>query len=146
MEVPSHMEESIEVLKAAGFDLIIVETAGIGQGDAAIVPLVDVSLYVMTSEFGAQSQLEKIDMLDFADIMAINKFDRQGSEDALHDVRKQVQRNRLRFDTPLDDLPVYGTIASRFNDDGVTSLYVGIIDRINKKTGVGVENFHDMSG
>ena len=107
MEVPSHMEESIEVLKAAGFDLIIVETAGIGQGDAAIVPLVDVSLYVMTSEFGAQSQLEKIDMLDFADIMAINKFDRQGSEDALHDVRKQVQRNRLRFDTPLEDLPVY---------------------------------------
>ncbi|MGO8821591.1 MAG: fused isobutyryl-CoA mutase/GTPase IcmF [Desulfomonilaceae bacterium] len=136
MEVPLHMEESIEVLKAAGFDLIIVETAGIGQGDAAIVPLVDVSLYVMTSEFGAQSQLEKIDMLDFADLMAINKFDRQGSEDALHDVRKQVQRNRLRFDVPLDDLPVYGTIASRFNDDGVTSLYVGIVDCINKKTGV----------
>ncbi len=137
MEVPSHMEESIEVLKAAGFDLIIVETAGIGQGDAAIVPLVDVSLYVMTSEFGAQSQLEKIDMLDFADLIAINKFDRQGSEDALHDVRKQVQRNSLRFDIPLDDLSVYGTIASRFNDDGVTSLYVGIIDAINNRTGLG---------
>ncbi len=137
MEVPSHMEESIEVLKAAGFDLIIVETAGIGQGDAAIVPLVDISLYVMTSEFGAQSQLEKIDMLDFADLIAINKFDRQGSEDALHDVRKQVQRNRLRFDVPLDDLPVYGTIASRFNDDGVTSLYTGIIDVINEKIGDG---------
>jgi methylmalonyl-CoA mutase len=106
MEVPSHIEESIEVLKAAGFDLIIVETAGIGQGDAAIVPLVDVSLYVMTSEFGAQTQLEKIDMLDFADLIAINKFDRQGSEDALHDVRKQVQRNQLRFEVPLDDLPV----------------------------------------
>lgn len=137
LEVPSHIEESIEVLKAAGFDLIIVETAGIGQGDAAIVPLVDISLYVMTSEFGSQSQLEKIDMLDFADLMAINKFDRQGSEDALHDVRKQVQRNRLRFEVPLDDLPVYGTIASRFNDDGVTSLYTGIIEAINQKTGLG---------
>lgn len=137
LEVPSHIEESIEVLKAAGFDLIIVETAGIGQGDAAIVPLVDVSLYVMTSEFGSQSQLEKIDMLDFADLMAINKFDRQGSEDALHDVRKQVQRNRLRFDVPLDELPVYGTIASRFNDDGVTSLFTGIIDAVNHKTRLG---------
>jgi isobutyryl-CoA mutase len=136
MEVPSHMEEAIEVLKAAGFDLIIVETAGIGQGDAAVVPLSDVSLYVMTSEFGAQSQLEKIDMLDFADLIAINKFDRQGSEDALHDVRKQVQRNRLRFDVPLEGLPVYGTIASRFNDDGVTSLYVGLVGELNRKLGL----------
>jgi isobutyryl-CoA mutase len=134
-EVPTHMEEAIEVLKAAGFDFIIVETAGIGQGDAAIVPLVDVSLYVMTSEFGAQSQLEKIDMLDFADLIAINKFDRHGSEDALHDVRKQVQRNRLSFETSLADLPVYGSIASRFNDDGVSSLYVGIVEAINNKTG-----------
>jgi methylmalonyl-CoA mutase len=135
MEVPPHMAEAIKVLKAAGFDLIIVETAGIGQGDAAVVPLVDVSLYVMTSEFGAQSQLEKIDMLDFADLVAVNKYDRKGSEDAIHDVRKQIQRNRVEFERPLEDFPVYGTIASRFNDDGATSLYVGIIDSINRKVG-----------
>lgn len=136
MEIPNHMEESILALKAAGFDFIIVETAGIGQGDAAIVPLVDVSLYVMTSEFGAQSQLEKIDMLDFADLIAINKFDRQGSEDAIHDVRKQVQRNRMEFERTLDEFPVYGSIASRFNDDGVTGLYSAIIQTCAHKTGV----------
>lgn len=136
MEVPAHIEEAIEILRAAGFDLIIVETAGIGQGDAAIVPLSDVSLYVMTSEFGAQSQLEKIDMLDFADLVAINKYDRKGSEDAIHDVRKQIQRNLAAFGTQLGDLSVYGTIASRFNDDGVSSLYAGIIHEIGKKTGV----------
>ncbi|MBM3300518.1 MAG: methylmalonyl-CoA mutase family protein, partial [Deltaproteobacteria bacterium] len=134
MEVPHHMEEAIEILKAAGFDLVIVETAGIGQGDAAIVPLCDVSLYVMTSEFGAQSQLEKIDMLDFADLVAVNKYDRMGSEDAIHDVRKQMQRNRAEFSKRLEDFPVYGTIASRFNDDGVTALYVGIVEKINEKT------------
>ncbi len=137
LEIPFHLEESIRVLKAAGFDLIIVETAGIGQGDAAVVPLVDVSLYVMTSEFGAQSQLEKIDMLDFADLVAVNKYDRKGSEDAIHDVRKQIQRNRVAFQTDLENFPVYGTIASRFNDDGVTSLYVGILETINRKTGAG---------
>jgi len=136
MEIPAHLEESVQVLKAAGFDLIIVETAGIGQGDAAVAPLADVSMYVMTSEFGAQSQLEKSDMLDFADIVAVNKYDRRGSEDALHDVRKQIQRNLLAFTTPLEDFPIYGTIASRFNDDGVTSLYVGLIEMINSKTGV----------
>jgi len=123
------------VLKAAGFDFIIVETAGIGQGDAAVVPLADVSLYVMTSEFGAQSQLEKIDMLDFADLVAVNKYDRKGSEDAIHDVRKQIQRNTLEFHKSLEEFPVYGTIASRFNDDGVTSLYVGIIEVLNAKVG-----------
>jgi methylmalonyl-CoA mutase len=137
MEIPFHLDEAIMVLKAAGFDLIIVETAGIGQGDAAVVPLADVSLYVMTSEFGAQSQLEKIDMLDFADLVAVNKFDRQGSEDAIHDVRKQIQRNQTAFHRSLEDFPVYGTIASRFNDDGVTSLYVGIIEAINRKTAAG---------
>jgi isobutyryl-CoA mutase len=137
MEIPAHMTETIEILKAAGFDLIIVETAGIGQGDAAIATLADVSMYVMTSDFGAQSQLEKIDMLDFADIVAVNKFDRKGSEDAIHDVRKQIQRNRVKFHVNLDDFPVYGAIASRFNDDGVTSLYVGIMNSINEKTGVG---------
>ena len=102
---------------------MVVETSGIGQGDAAIVPHVDVSLYVMTPEFGAASQLEKIDMLDFADVVAINKFDRRGAEDALRDVSKQVQRNREAFSTPPDQMPVFGTIASRFNDDGVTALY-----------------------
>ncbi|MFH0824619.1 MAG: cobalamin-dependent protein, partial [Pseudomonadota bacterium] len=136
VEIPNHMAESIKVLKAAGFDLIIIETAGIGQGDAAVVPLSDISLYVMTSDFGSQSQLEKIDMLDFADLVAVNKYDRKGSEDAIHDVRKQMQRNSAEFHRPLRDFPVYGTIASRFNDDGVTSLYVGIIDTINNKLGL----------
>jgi isobutyryl-CoA mutase len=134
-EIPPHLEEAISILKAAGFDLVIVETAGIGQGDAAIVPLVDVKLYVMTRSFGAQSQLEKIDMLDFADIVAVNKYDRQGSEDALHDVRKQLQRNRVEFHVGLDEFPVYGTVASRFNDDGVNTLYAGILEEINAKTG-----------
>ncbi len=113
----------IAAAKAAGFDLILVETSGIGQGDAAIVPLVDLSLYVMTPEFGAASQLEKIDMLDFADFVAINKFDRKGAMDALRDVAKQVQRNRGAFQRAAEAMPVFGTMASRFNDDGVTALY-----------------------
>ena len=119
--------------KLAGFDLLIVETSGIGQGDAAIVPLVDRSLYVMTPEFGAASQLEKIDMLDFADAVAINKFDRKGAEDALRDVRKQVQRNRKAFGQSPDDMPVYGTIAARFNDDGVTALYHGVVGLLREQ-------------
>ena len=102
---------------------MIVETPGIGQGDAAIVPFVDVPMYVMTPEFGAASQLEKIDMLDFADIVAINKFERRGAEDALRDVRRQLARNREAFDVEPDELPVFGTVAARFNDDGVTALY-----------------------
>ena len=106
----------IDACKAAGFDLVIVETPGIGQGDAGIVPYSDVSLYVMTPEFGAASQLEKIDMLDYADAVAINKFDRRGGPDALRDVRRQVARER-------PDVPVFGTIAARFNDDGVTAVY-----------------------
>jgi isobutyryl-CoA mutase len=125
--------DAIAACKAAGFELIIVETAGIGQGDAAIVPHVDASLYVMTPEFGAASQLEKIDMLDFADFVAINKFDRKGAEDALRDVRKQVQRNRQVFGTSPEQMPVYGTIASRFNDDGVTALYHAIAARLAEK-------------
>jgi methylmalonyl-CoA mutase len=116
--------------KVAGFDLIVVETSGIGQGDAAIVPLVDIPMYVMTPEFGAASQLEKIDMLDFAEFVAINKFDRRGADDALRDVRKQVQRNRKLFAEPGERMPVYGTIASRFNDDGVTALYQGMLPRL----------------
>ncbi|HRF54863.1 MAG TPA: methylmalonyl-CoA mutase family protein [Aquimonas sp.] len=122
-EISNSLSDVIAACTVCGFDLIIVETSGIGQGDAAIVPFVDVSLYVMTPEFGAASQLEKIDMLDFADVVAINKFDRKGAEDALRDVRKQVQRNRERFAEPLDAMPVFGTMAARFNDDGVSALY-----------------------
>jgi isobutyryl-CoA mutase len=122
-EIADALPDAIAACKAAGFDLIVVETSGIGQGDAAIVPHVDASLYVMTPEFGAASQLEKIDMLDFADFIAINKFDRKGAADALRDVAKQVQRNRGEFSTAPAGMPVFGTIASRFNDDGVTALY-----------------------
>jgi len=126
-EVAKNLPDIIAACKVAGFGLVLVETSGIGQGDSGIVPLVDASLYVMTPEYGAASQLEKIDMLDFADFVAINKFDRKGAEDALRDVRKQVQRNRKLFDRSPDEMPVYGTVASRFNDDGVTALYQGIL-------------------
>ena len=126
-EVPAYLPDIVTACKAAGFDLVVVETPGIGQGDAGIVAHVDCALYVMTPEFGAPSQLEKIDMLDFADLVAINKFDRRGALDALRDVRKQVQRGHDLFSTPPEDMPVYGTIASRFNDDGVTALYHGLL-------------------
>jgi isobutyryl-CoA mutase len=122
-ELPEHLADVITVLKAAGFDLVIVETPGIGQGDAAIVPYVDRSLYVMTPEFGAASQLEKIDMLDFADVVAINKFERRGAMDALRDVGRQLVRNREAFGARPEDMPVFGTSAATFNDDGVTALY-----------------------
>jgi methylmalonyl-CoA mutase len=131
-EISKALPDAIAACKAAGFDLVIVETSGIGQGDAAIVPHVDVSLYVMTPEFGAASQLEKIDMLDFADFVAINKFDRKGAQDALRDVRKQYQRNREQFRVAPDAMPVYGTIASRFNDDGVTALYHAVADKLRE--------------
>ncbi|WP_328644055.1 methylmalonyl-CoA mutase family protein [Amycolatopsis sp. NBC_00348] len=122
-EIPAGLSESILACKAAGFDLVIVETPGIGQGDAGIVDFVDQSLYVMTPEFGAASQLEKIDMLDFADVVAINKFERRGAEDARRDVARQLVRNREAFESGPDDMPVYGTSAAKFNDDGVTALY-----------------------
>ncbi|MCP5445778.1 MAG: methylmalonyl-CoA mutase family protein [Chromatiaceae bacterium] len=131
-EVPGYLTAMIDACRLADFDLIIIETPGIGQGSAAIVPLVDTSLYVMTPEFGAQSQLEKIDMLDFADFVAINKFDRKGAEDAFRDVSKQVQRNREAFSTPVDEMPVYGTMAARFNDDGLTALYQGLLQRLGE--------------
>src|SRR5438067_7266840 len=127
MEVSKALPDAIAACKVAGFDLIVVETSGIGQGDAAIVPLADCSLYVMTPEFGAASQLEKIDMAHFADFVAINKFDRKGAADALRDVRKQVQRNKELWSKSADEMPVYGTQASRFNDDGVTALYHGLL-------------------
>jgi methylmalonyl-CoA mutase len=129
-EISKALPDAIAACKVAGFDLIVVETSGIGQGDAAIVPMVDVSLYVMTPEFGAASQLEKIDMLDFADFVAINKFDRKGAQDALRDVRKQYQRNRELFAQAPESMPVYGTIAARFNDDGVTALYHALVTRL----------------
>ena len=131
-EISQALPDVIAACKVAGFDLVIVETSGIGQGDAAIVPHVDVSMYVMTPEFGAASQLEKIDMLDFADFVAINKFDRKGSQDALRDVAKQYQRNREAFSKKPEDMPVYGTQASRFNDDGVTALYQGLLPKLNE--------------
>jgi methylmalonyl-CoA mutase len=132
-EISAALPEVLASCKLSGFDLIIVETSGIGQGESAIVPLVDAAVYVMTPEFGAASQLEKIDMLDFADFVAINKFDRKGSEDALRDVRKQYQRNHEWFTRPTESMPVYGTMASRFNDDGVTALYQAIVLKLQEK-------------
>jgi methylmalonyl-CoA mutase len=129
-EISQALPDALLACKAAGFDLIVVETSGIGQGDAAIVPLVDVPMYVMTPEFGAASQLEKIDMLDFAEFVAINKFDRKGAADALRDVAKQVQRNREDWMQRPEAMPVFGTMASRFNDDGVTALYQALLPRL----------------
>jgi methylmalonyl-CoA mutase len=140
-EVPDTVADMIAACRAAGFDLVIVETPGIGQGDAAIVPFVDVPVYVMTPEFGAASQLEKIDMLDFADAVVINKFERRGAEDALRDVRRQLTRNRAEFGADPESLPVFGTIAARFNDDGVTTLYqylLGQLARHGLRVGEGV--------
>ncbi|MFO0470373.1 MAG: fused isobutyryl-CoA mutase/GTPase IcmF [Pseudomonadota bacterium] len=129
-EVSRALPDVLTACKAAGFDLVVVETSGIGQGDAAIVPLVDVPLYVMTPEYGAASQLEKIDMLDFAEFVAINKYDRKGAADALRDVARQVQRNREAWGRRPDEMPVFGTMASRFNDDGVTALYQALRPRL----------------
>ncbi|GAA3385224.1 fused isobutyryl-CoA mutase/GTPase IcmF [Cryptosporangium minutisporangium] len=129
-ELPDGLAGAIETCKASGFDLVIVETPGIGQGDAAIVPFVDFSLYVMTPEFGAASQLEKIDMLDYADAVAINKFERRGAEDARRDVARQLVRNREAFGAAWSDMPVFGTSAATFNDDGVTALYQFLRDEL----------------
>ena len=129
-EISAALPDVIAAAKCAGFDVVIVETSGIGQGDAAIVPHVDVPLYVMTPEFGAASQLEKIDMLDFAEFVAINKFDRKGAADALRDVAKQVQRNKEAWTTPTEQMPVFGTMAAHFNDDGVTALYQAMKPRL----------------
>ncbi len=139
-ELSKAMRDAIDVAKAAGFGLVIAETAGIGQGDSQIVDLCDVSIYLMTSDFGAASQLEKIDMLDFADLVVVNKYEKQGSEDAVRDVRKQVQRNRNLFELPAEKMPVFGTIASKFNDDGVTALYHAVIERVTEKTGTQLDS------
>ena len=135
LALSTHVKEAVQVLKASGYDLIILETSGIGQSDTEIIDHSDVSLYVMTPEYGAATQLEKIDMLDFADIIALNKFDKRGALDALRDVKKQYQRNRQRWTGTLDDMPVFGTIASQFNDPGTNQLYKKIIETIAEKTG-----------
>jgi isobutyryl-CoA mutase len=129
-EISAALPDVVAACKVAGFDVVVVETSGIGQGDAAIVPHVDVPMYVMTPEFGAASQLEKIDMLDFAQFVAINKFDRKGASDALRDVAKQVQRNQEAWTVPTEKMPVFGTMAARFNDDGVTALYQALKVRL----------------
>ena len=129
-EISAALPDVVAACKATGFDLVVVETSGIGQGDAAIVPHVDIPMYVMTPEFGAASQLEKIDMLDFAEFVAINKFDRKGALDALRDVAKQVQRNKEAWSQSPETMPVFGTMAARFNDDGVTALYQALRPRL----------------
>jgi isobutyryl-CoA mutase len=134
-ELSLAIKDAIDVVKAAGFDLVIVETSGIGQGNAGITDVCDVSMYVMTSEFGAPSQLEKIDMIDYADLIVINKFERKGSEDAKRQVQKQYQRSHLLWDKDLDDMPVYGTIASQFNDPGTNALFAALVNTINEKAG-----------
>jgi len=131
-EISAALPDVVAACKVAGFDMVVVETSGIGQGDAAIVPHVDVPMYVMTPEFGAASQLEKIDMLDFAQFVAINKFDRKGASDALRDVAKQVQRNQEAWTVPTEKMPVFGTMAARFNDDGVTALYQALKVRLGE--------------
>ncbi|RHW40221.1 methylmalonyl-CoA mutase [Neobacillus notoginsengisoli] len=136
-ELSLAIKDAVAVVKAAGFDLVVVETSGIGQGDAAITEICDVSMYVMTSEFGAPTQLEKIDMIDFADLIVINKFERKGSEDAKRQVQKQYQRSHLLFEKDPDDLPVYGTIASQFNDPGTNAVFAALIEKINEKAGTG---------
>ena len=134
LALSKHVQEAVNVLKAAYYDLIILETSGIGQSDTEIMDHSDVSLYVMTPEFGAATQLEKIDMLDFADVVAINKFDKRGALDAIRDVKKQYKRNRQLWDMKDEDVPVYGTIASQFNDPGTNSLYKAIMDEVVAKT------------
>ena len=135
LALSKHVKEAVNILKAANYDLIILETSGIGQSDTEIIEHSDVSLYVMTPEYGAATQLEKIDMLDFADIIALNKFDKRGALDALRDVKKQYQRNHQLFDKNADDMPVYGSIASQFNDPGTNALYRALMDKIVEKTG-----------
>ncbi len=145
LALSKYVKEAVDIVKAANFDLIILETSGIGQSDTEIIEHSNTSLYVMTPEYGAATQLEKIDMLDFADIIAINKFDKKGALDALRDVKKQYQRNHKLFDKNADDMPVYGTIASQFNDPGMNSLYKSIMDKIVEKTGADLISTYHIS-
>lgn len=145
LALSAYVKEAIQVLKAAGYDLIILETSGIGQSDTEILDHSDVSLYVMTPEYGAATQLEKIDMLDFADVIALNKFDKRGALDALRDVKKQYQRNHQLWDKKPEDMPVFGTIASQFNDPGTNQLYKHIIDKIVEKTGAALSSTFEIT-
>ena len=140
-----HVQQAVNIVKAAGFDLVILETSGIGQSDTEIEEHSDVSMYVMTPEYGAATQLEKIDMLDFANIIAINKFDKRGALDALRDVQKQFQRNHQRFEEPTESMPVYGTIASQFNDPGTNELYRNLIQLINSKSEIELDTSFQSS-
>jgi len=145
LALSKYVEEALQVLKAAQYDLIILETSGIGQSDTEILDHSDASLYIMTPEFGAATQLEKIDMLDFADIVAINKFDKRGALDAVRDVKKQYQRNHNLWDVNPDEMPVFGTIASQFNDPGTNQLYKAIIDKVVEKTGAALESTFEIT-
>ncbi|KLT65771.1 methylmalonyl-CoA mutase family protein [Pedobacter sp. BMA] len=146
LALSKNVQESIDICKAAGYDLIIVETSGIGQSDTEITEHCDVSLYVMTPEFGAATQLEKIDMLDFADLVAINKFDKRGALDALRDVRKQYKRNHQIFEANDDEIPVYGTMASQFNDPGMNNLFVALMQKVREKTGIDFKAKMELTG
>lgn len=139
LALSKHVDDALEILKSLQYDLIILETSGIGQSDTEITDHCDLSLYVMTPEYGAASQLEKIDMLDFADVIALNKFDKRGAQDALRDVRKQYQRNHKLFEEALDTMPVLGTIASQFNDPGMNTLYALLMNKLAERTGAALE-------
>ena len=145
LALSKHVSDALNILKYAQYDLIILETSGIGQSDTEILDFSDVSLYVMTPEYGAATQLEKIDMLDFADIIALNKFDKRGALDALRDVKKQYQRNHNLWEEKIDDMPVFGSIASQFNDPGTNNLYRFIIKKLNDKTGVNFTSSFEVS-
>lgn len=145
LALSKHVAEAIQILKAANYDLIILETSGIGQSDTEILDHSDVSLYVMTPEYGAATQLEKIDMLDFADVIALNKFDKRGALDALRDVRKQFQRNHNLWEKPVDEMPVFGTIASQFNDPGMNTLYKVIMDKVKEKTNAPLDSKFEIT-
>ena len=146
LALSAHVQNALDILKLAGFDLIVLETSGIGQSDTEILDHSDASLYVMTPEYGAATQLEKIDMLDFADLIALNKFDKRGALDALRDVKKQFQRNHNLWEADLESMPVYGTIASQFNDPGTNSLYKAIIEMLNTKASAGFESSFTITG